>query len=72
MLTIGHVRSVVTDENGNVSDVGTNVGETVISTKYNPGFKGDTGTGGFMQFTAPLYMDSKVDKERIYGATTKE
>ena len=67
MLTIGHVRSVVTDENGNVSDAGTNVGETVISTKYNPGFKGDTGTGGFMQFTAPLYMDSKVDKERIWG-----
>ena len=67
MLTIGHVRSVVTDENGNVSDAGTNVGETVISTKYNPGFKGDTGTGGFMQFIAPLYMDSKVDKERIWG-----
>ena len=67
MLTIGHVRSVATDENGNVSDASTNVGETVISTKYNPGFKGDTGTGGFMQIIAPLYMDSKVDKERIWG-----
>ena len=67
MLTIGHVKSVATDENGNVSDASTNVGETVISTKYNSGFKGDTGTGGFMQIIAPLYMDSKVDKERIWG-----
>ena len=67
MLTIGHVRSVATDENGNVSDASTNVTDTEIKTVYNPGFEGDTGTGGFMQIIAPLYLDNKVDKERIWG-----
>ena len=67
MLTIGHVRSKVTDEQGNETDASTNVTDTEIKTVYNPGFEGDTGTGGFMQIIAPLYLDSKVDKERIWG-----
>lgn len=67
MLTIGHVRSKVTDEQGNETDASTNVTDTEIKTVYNPGFEGDTGTGGFMQIIAPLYLDNKVDKERIWG-----
>ena len=49
----------------------TKVVDFKISTRYNPFIDGDTGTGGFMQFTAPLFMDPSVDLEGVFGVYGK-
>ena len=49
----------------------TNVVDFKISTRYNPFIDGDTGTGGLMQFTAPLFMDPSVDLEGVFGIYAK-
>jgi hypothetical protein len=49
----------------------TKVVDFEISTRYNPFIDGDTGTGGFMQFTAPLFMDPSVDLEGVFGVYGK-
>ena len=42
-----------------------------IDTKYNPYIDGDTGTGGLLQITAPLFSDPLVDLEGIFGTYAK-
>ena len=42
-----------------------------ISTKYNPFIDGDTGFGGLMQFTAPLFSDPSVDLEGVFAVYEK-
>ena len=49
----------------------TNVAQLPISTKYNPFIDGDTGYGGLMQITAPLFMDPSVDLEGVFAVYAK-
>ncbi len=42
-----------------------------ISTIYNDLIEGNTGTGGFSVFMAPLYADPAVDKEAVFGLYAK-
>ncbi len=42
-----------------------------IDTVYNPYIDGDTGTGGLLQITAPLFSDPLVDLEGIFGTYAK-
>ena len=49
----------------------TNVQDLEIDTRYNPYIDGDTGTGGLLQITAPLFSDPLVDLEGIFGTYAK-
>ena len=42
-----------------------------ISTRHNSFIDGDTGTGGLMQITAPLFSDPSVDLEGVFGVYGK-
>jgi hypothetical protein len=49
----------------------TNVQDLQIDTVYNPYIDGNTGTGGLLQITAPLFSDPLVDLEGIFGTYAK-
>ena len=49
----------------------TNVKPLEISTRYNAFIDGDTGTGGLMQITAPLFSDPSVDLEGVFAVYGK-
>ena len=49
----------------------TNVQDLEIDTVYNPYIDGNTGTGGLLQITAPLFSDPLVDLEGIFGTYAK-
>ena len=49
----------------------TNVQDLEIDTVYNPYIDGDTGTGGLLQITAPLFSDPLIDLEGIFGTYAK-
>ena len=48
-------------------DALTSVQEFEFSARYNPFVDGNTGKGGLVQFTAPLYSDPTIDKEYVFG-----
>jgi hypothetical protein len=48
-------------------DALTSVQEFEFSARYNPFIDGNTGKGGLVQFTAPLYSDPTIDKEYVFG-----
>ena len=49
----------------------TSVEALEISTRYNPFIEGDTGTGGLLQITAPLFSDPAIDLEGVFGIYAK-
>ena len=63
MLTYGTVTDVIDGEAGM-----TNVVDFEFDAKYNPFVAGDKGTGGFTQFTAPLYADSAINREAVFAS----
>jgi len=49
----------------------TSTEELEIDTRYNPFIEGNTGKGGLLQITAPLYSDPAIDLEGIFGTYAK-
>jgi hypothetical protein len=49
----------------------TSTQELEINTVHNPFIEGNTGTGGLLQITAPLYSDPTIDLEGIFGTYAK-
>ena len=66
MLTRGFATDVIDGEAAL-----TTTEELEIDTVYNPYIDGDTGTGGLLQITAPLFSDPLVDLEGIFGTYAK-
>jgi len=66
MLTKGFAADVIEGE-----PALTNVQDLEIDTVYNPYIDGNTGTGGLLQITAPLFSDPLVDLEGIFGTYAK-
>jgi hypothetical protein len=64
------MRGYASDTIDGVSSL-TNVKPHEISTRYNPFIDGDTGYGGIMQFTAPLFADPSVDLEGVWAVYGK-
>jgi hypothetical protein len=48
-------------------DALTSVQEFEFSARYNPFIDGNTGKGGLVQFTAPIFSDPTIDKEYVFG-----
>jgi len=66
MLTRGFATDVIDGEAAL-----TTTEELEIDTVYNPYIDGNTGTGGLLQITAPLFSDPLVDLEGIFGTYAK-
>ena len=49
----------------------TSTEELEIDTRYNPFIEGNTGKGGLLQITAPLFSDPTIDLEGIFGTYAK-
>ena len=49
----------------------TSTEELEIDTVYNPFIEGNTGVGGLLQITAPLFSDPTIDLEGIFGTYAK-
>ena len=49
----------------------TSTEELEIDTRYNPFIEGNTGKGGLLQITAPLFSDPAIDLEGIFGTYAK-
>jgi len=64
------MRGYASDTIDGVSSL-TNVKPHEISTRYNPFIDGDTGYGGLMQITAPLFADPSVDLEGVWAVYGK-
>jgi len=64
------MRGYASDTIDGVSSL-TNVKQLEISTRYNPFIDGNTGTGGLMQITAPLFSDPSVDLEGVFAVYGK-